>query len=171
VATIIWFEDYQPADAPVVGGKNSSLGTLFNAGLPVPPGFAVSADCYRKAMADGGLAAELDALTAGLDPRDHTAVTAAGFRARELIGSLDLTGGLIMAERVAFAASDRIGLVEAQRLVSAAAARTAADGVSFRQALVESAGLGLAPDEIDAALDPATGLEPAASLVDRVLST
>jgi pyruvate, water dikinase len=94
VATIIWFEDYQPADAPVVGGKNSSLGTLFGAGLPVPPGFAVSADCYRKAMADGGLAAELDALTAGLDPRDHAAVAAAGARARELIGSLDLAGGL-----------------------------------------------------------------------------
>jgi pyruvate, water dikinase len=103
VAAIIWFEDYQPADAPVVGGKNSSLGTLFSAGLPVPPGFAVSADCYRKAMADGGLAAELDALTAGLDPRDHAAVAAAGVRARELIGSLDLAGGLAGAIRQAYA--------------------------------------------------------------------
>jgi pyruvate,water dikinase len=103
VATIIWFEDYQPCDAPVVGGKNSSLGTLFGAGLPVPPGFAVSADCYRKAMADGGLAAELDALTAGLDPRDQAAVTAAGVRARELIGSIDLADGLAGAIREAYA--------------------------------------------------------------------
>jgi pyruvate,water dikinase len=103
VAAIIWFEDYQPADAPVVGGKNSSLGTLFSAGLPVPPGFAVSADCYRKAMADGGLAAELDALTARLDPRDHAAVAAAGVRARELIGSLDLADGLAGAIRQAYA--------------------------------------------------------------------
>jgi pyruvate,water dikinase len=103
VATIIWFEDYQPCDAPVVGGKNSSLGTLFGAGLPVPPGFAVSADCYRKAMADGGLAAELDALTAGLDPRDQAAVAAAGVRARELIGSIDLADGLAGAIREAYA--------------------------------------------------------------------
>ncbi|MGH7733204.1 MAG: PEP/pyruvate-binding domain-containing protein, partial [Gemmatimonadales bacterium] len=35
----------------MVGGKNSSLGALFGAGLPVPPGFAVSAGCYRKALA------------------------------------------------------------------------------------------------------------------------
>ena len=103
MATIIWFEDYQPGHAPVVGGKNSSLGTLLLAGLPVPPGFAVSADCYRKAMADGGLAAELDALTAGLDPRDQAAVAAAGFRARELIGSLDLASDLGGAIRAAYA--------------------------------------------------------------------
>jgi pyruvate,water dikinase len=102
VATIIWFEDYQPCHSPVVGGKNSSLGTLLRAGLPVPPGFAVSADCYRKAMAEGGLAAELDALTAGLDPRDHAAVVAAGVRARELIGSLDLADGLAGAIREAY---------------------------------------------------------------------
>ena len=102
MATIIWFEDYQPGHAPAVGGKNSSLGTLLLAGLPVPPGFAVSADCYRKAMADGGLAAELDALTAGLDPRDQAAVAAAGFRARELIGSLDLASDLGGAIRAAY---------------------------------------------------------------------
>jgi pyruvate,water dikinase len=102
VATIIWFEDYQPCDAPVVGGKNSSLGTLLHAGLPVPPGFAVSADCYRKAMADGGLSADLDALTAGLDPRDQAAVAAAGVRARELIGSLDLASDLGGAIRAAY---------------------------------------------------------------------
>src|ERR1700678_2178744 len=68
VPAIIWFENYQPADACVVGGKNSSLGTLFSAGLPVPPGFAVSADCYRKAMADGGPAAGSTPPPAGPDP-------------------------------------------------------------------------------------------------------
>jgi len=35
VAQILWFENYQPADAPVLGGKNASLGTLLTAGLPV----------------------------------------------------------------------------------------------------------------------------------------
>lgn len=103
MATIIWFEDYQPCDAAVVGGKNSSLGTLFNAGLPVPPGFAVSADCYRKAMADCGMSADLDALTGGLDPRDHAAVSAAGVAARELIGSIELASDLGGAIREAYA--------------------------------------------------------------------
>jgi phosphoenolpyruvate synthase/pyruvate phosphate dikinase len=41
VAQTLWFDNYQPADAPVLGGKNRSLGVLSVAGLPVPPGFAV----------------------------------------------------------------------------------------------------------------------------------
>jgi pyruvate, water dikinase len=103
VPTIVWFENYQPADAAAVGGKNSSLGALSGAGLPVPPGFAVSANCYRKALADGGLDAELDALTAAVDPRDQASVAAAGERARALISSLDLAADLADAIRTAYA--------------------------------------------------------------------
>src|SRR5712691_2250626 len=103
VAQILWFENYQPADAPVLGGKNTSLGTLLGAGLPVPPGFAVSADCYRKALADGGLGGEIDALITAVDPRDPGSVAAAGSRARTLIGSLSLAGDLAGAIRAAYA--------------------------------------------------------------------
>ena len=35
-------------DIPSVGGKNASLGEMINAGLPVPPGFAVTAYSYEK---------------------------------------------------------------------------------------------------------------------------
>jgi len=103
VAQILWFENYQPADAPVVGGKNASLGTLFGAGLPVPPGFAVSADCYRKALADGGITGQIDALIAAVDPRDPASVAAAGARARALIGSLEAPAALAGAIRAAYA--------------------------------------------------------------------
>jgi pyruvate,water dikinase len=103
VAQILWFENYSPADTPVLGGKNASLGTLLRAGLPVPPGFAVSADCYRKALADGGLTGQLDALIAAVDPRDPASVTAAGGRARALIGSLDMPRDLADGIRAAYA--------------------------------------------------------------------
>jgi pyruvate, water dikinase len=103
VAQILWFENYSPADVPVLGGKNASLGTLLAAGLPVPPGFAVSADCYRKALADGGLTGELDALIAAVDPRDPRSVSAAGERARALIGSLALSRDLAEAIRAGYA--------------------------------------------------------------------
>jgi pyruvate,water dikinase len=103
VAQILWFENYQPADAPELGGKNASLGTLTGAGLPVPPGFAVSADCYRKALADGGLTGQLDALVAAVDPRDPASVAAAGERARALIGALKLPADLAAAIRAAYA--------------------------------------------------------------------
>jgi hypothetical protein len=85
-------ECYQPAHAPLLGGKNASLGTLLTAGLPVPPGFAVSADCYRKALADGGLAGQLDALLPAPPARVWTALTRAdqlgvGLPQQDLLGS------------------------------------------------------------------------------------
>ena len=84
--------------------------------------------------------------------------------------NLDLSGGLILAERVAFAAAANAGLDEAHRLVALAAERSEEeDGVSFRQALADIPQLGLTLEQIDAQLDPTVGLEPAVALVDRVL--
>ena len=103
MAQILWFENYQPADAPVLGGKNTSLGNLLHAGLPVPPGFAVSADCYRKALADGGIGEQLDALLAGVDSHEPASVAAAGARARELVGSLAVSADLADAILTAYA--------------------------------------------------------------------
>ena len=103
MAQILWFENYRLADAGMLGGKNASLGALLAAGLPVPPGFAVSADCYRKALADGGLTGQLDALIAAVDPHDQASVAAAGARARALIGSLEVPADLADAIRAAYA--------------------------------------------------------------------
>lgn len=103
MAQVLWFDNFQPADTGVLGGKNASLGTLTGAGLPVPPGFAVSADCYRKALADNGLTGQIDALMAGVDPRDTGSVAAAGAQARALIGSLGMSAALAEALREAYA--------------------------------------------------------------------
>src|SRR5262249_22925755 len=100
---IPWVENYHPPRAPELGGKNASLGTLLGAGLPVPPGFAVSAECYRKSLADGGLTGEIDALIAAVDPRDTASVAAAGERARALIGALPIPADLDAAIRGAYA--------------------------------------------------------------------
>ncbi len=45
---VSWFENLRVTDIPVVGGKNASLGEMINAGLPVPPGFAITAFSYEK---------------------------------------------------------------------------------------------------------------------------
>ncbi len=135
----------------------------------------VAAEPHEHERAAGAWHAEWEAITGALEGAGGAA---AGVR--ELLAelevdparmrrNLDLTRGLVMSERVTFAAAERVGLVEARKLVTAAAERTAGEDVTFRAALAESAGLGLTPAEIDAALDPAAGLEPAAALVDRVL--
>lgn len=45
---VIWFENLRNTDVPIVGGKNASLGEMISAGMPVPPGFAVTAYAYEK---------------------------------------------------------------------------------------------------------------------------
>lgn len=45
---VIFFADTAPADVERVGGKGFSLGRMSQAGLPVPPGFSVTTDAYRR---------------------------------------------------------------------------------------------------------------------------
>lgn len=41
------FDQITAQDVPLVGGKGANLGEMTRAGLPVPPGFCVSAEAYR----------------------------------------------------------------------------------------------------------------------------
>ncbi len=80
--------------------------------------------------------------------------------------NLDLTGGLVLAERIALLLTKRLGRAEAQEVVREAAG---ADG-GFREALLADSRAGLEPAELDAALDPVTYLGSAPELVDRALA-
>jgi pyruvate,water dikinase len=42
------FEEITATDADAVGGKGLSLGLMASAGLPVPPGFCVTSDAFRR---------------------------------------------------------------------------------------------------------------------------
>jgi len=44
---IKWFEELGRNDVALVGGKGANLGELTNAGIPVPPGFCVTAEAYK----------------------------------------------------------------------------------------------------------------------------
>jgi phosphoenolpyruvate synthase (EC 2.7.9.2) len=52
---ILWFEELRKEDVPIVGGKNANLGELINAGIPVPPGFAVTAYAYKRFIEETGI--------------------------------------------------------------------------------------------------------------------
>jgi len=53
---ILWFEELRKEDIPLVGGKNANLGEMLNAGIPIPPGFAVTAYTYQKFITNSGIA-------------------------------------------------------------------------------------------------------------------
>jgi pyruvate,water dikinase len=84
-----FFEEFGIDDVPLVGGKNASLGEMFQKlsgqGVRVPHGFAITAEAYRfmldKAGAWDRLHAELD----DLDPADVAALARKGKRAREIV--------------------------------------------------------------------------------------
>jgi pyruvate, water dikinase len=48
-------DELKAAHEPTFGGKSASLGELLTAGIPVPPGFALSTDAYLAAVAAAGL--------------------------------------------------------------------------------------------------------------------
>ena len=56
---VIWFEGLRKTDIPSVGGKNANLGEMTSAGLPVPPGFAITAYSYKKFIEDTGIATKI----------------------------------------------------------------------------------------------------------------
>ena len=51
---ILFFDAIADSDAGHVGGKGLSLGKTANAGLPVPPGFVVTTETYRR-LVDRGI--------------------------------------------------------------------------------------------------------------------
>ena len=61
---VVWFDELGIADTAVAGGKGANLGELTRAGLPVPPGFVVTAAGYERAVDQGGVRDELRALFA-----------------------------------------------------------------------------------------------------------
>jgi pyruvate,water dikinase len=56
---VLWFEELRKEDVPIVGGKNANLGEMIKAGIPVPPGFAITAYAYRKFIEETGIAQKI----------------------------------------------------------------------------------------------------------------
>jgi pyruvate, water dikinase len=81
---ILWFPDIALSDAPRVGGKGANLGELTRAGLPVPPGFVITADAYFASMDQAGtrsMLAEVPSFGPDADSAQAAATEAADRRA------------------------------------------------------------------------------------------
>ena len=55
----LWFGDLRKEDVPIVGGKCANLGEMLQAGIPVPPGFAITAQTYEKFITETGIAKKI----------------------------------------------------------------------------------------------------------------
>lgn len=85
-AYIRWFTDLSRDDTATVGGKGANLGELTRAGLPVPPGFVVTVEAYRRYYEASGLAREVTARIGRLELDDPNRLRAAADAIQLLIG-------------------------------------------------------------------------------------
>ncbi len=90
-AACIPLEKIDRGMADVVGGKAANLGEVLNVlGLPVPPGFAITAFAYRSFVAGAGIQERLTSLWQGIDWEDLRSVQRAAGEMQALVNSAQI---------------------------------------------------------------------------------
>lgn len=88
-AYILWFEELTIEDVPFVGGKNASLGEMYqhmaSKGIQVPNGFALTAHAYNYFIDKAGIRNTIKDILKDLDTSDLQNLTDRGHRVRETI--------------------------------------------------------------------------------------
>lgn len=88
---VCWFQECNKDSIDLVGGKCSSLGELINAGVRVPPGFALTTHGFRQFMGDAGIQSAVGKLLTGLDHEDMDKLEEASRIIREMIESCPIS--------------------------------------------------------------------------------
>ncbi len=86
---ILWFKEIGINDVPLVGGKNASLGEMYqhlsSKGIQVPNGFAITAEAYKHLLKDAGIEDAIKEALADLDTSDINNLRERGKKVREII--------------------------------------------------------------------------------------
>jgi len=104
---ILFFNQISNKDVPRVGGKNASLGEMYNQlnpkGIGIPNGFALTAKAYRLFRAKNKLEKTLNDLLHALDTDQYTNLSEIGKKARGLILGASFPDEIIEAINTAYA--------------------------------------------------------------------
>jgi len=91
---ILWFEEISIKDVPLVGGKNASLGEMYQklkpSGINVPDGFAITAAAYLHFIEKAGLVDKIKETLTGLDTHNIEDLQKRGAAVRALIRNAEL---------------------------------------------------------------------------------
>ena len=86
---ILRFEEISLKDLPLVGGKNASLGEMYQKlgkkGIAVPNGFAVTAEAYRYFLSATGVAEKIKSILKDLNTNDLRSLAEKGESIRRVI--------------------------------------------------------------------------------------
>jgi pyruvate,water dikinase len=101
-----FFDEFGIEDVPSVGGKNASLGEMYQKlsgqGVRVPNGFAITADAYRYMLKESGAVAALHEVLDDLVADDVADLARRAKRAREIVYGSKMPDDLVAQIRGAY---------------------------------------------------------------------
>ncbi len=109
------------ADLETVGGKGASLARLLSAGFPVPDGFHITTEAYRRFVAANDLQPVIEAALAELDTSSAGALEGASKRISQIFSSVPIPAELSGEILAAYTALSGTGLPDAAVAVRSSA--------------------------------------------------
>ncbi len=89
---IAWFKDLNKDSIPVAGGKGANLGEMYNLGLPVPPGFCVTAQTYKEFIERTQIKEKIEDKLKGLDINDTEKLQEVAKKIQNIINYTEIPG-------------------------------------------------------------------------------
>jgi pyruvate,water dikinase len=84
---VVWFDEVTKNDIPTVGGKGANLGEMTNAGIPVPPGFIVTAAAYFDFVRQNSLQDKIRSILEPLNVHDSRKLQEAAEKVQMLVNN------------------------------------------------------------------------------------
>jgi pyruvate,water dikinase len=99
---IRWFDQLGKDDTPIAGGKGANLGEMTRAGLPVPPGFVVTAAAYRSFIEHACLGPIIERTIAGTNVDDRRELADAADTVQSRIRAATVPSDVVAAVAAAY---------------------------------------------------------------------
>lgn len=133
---IKFFKELNNKDVPLVGGKNASIGEMFQelvpVGIKVPNGFAITSEAYWYLLDSGGICQKIQDLLEGVDVTEIDVLKTRSKKIRELIFGTpfpeDLRNEIFQAYKIL---SEEYGMKEADVAVRSSATAEDLPDASF----------------------------------------
>ncbi len=96
---ICWFEDLDKGRVNIAGGKGANLGELVKAEIPVPPGFVITTEAFRRFLSAKGTAEEIQHQVDTLAVDDPARLNAAAQALQQRVSALAIPDDIVAAIR------------------------------------------------------------------------